>query len=163
MIRNKNGYINDTAYPLYYFGHGLSYTTFAYAGIRTDKRVADPEEKICISVEVTNTGDREGDEVVQLYFSDEVASMVRPVMELAGFHRISLKPGETKQVTFSMKLSQTAFLNEKMEWVVEKGRIDLLVGASSKDIRERTYVDIKKDAVIDEKTRGFYASVVCDK
>lgn len=163
MIRNKNGYINDTAYPLYYFGHGLSYTTFAYSGIHVDKQEADPEEEIRIGIDVTNTGDREGDEVVQLYFSDEVASMVRPEMELAGFCRISLKPGETKHVTFSMKLSQTAFLNENMEWVVEKGRIDLLIGASSKDIREKTYVDIRKDAVIDGRMRGFYASVVCDK
>ena len=163
MIRNKNGYINDTAYPLYYFGHGLSYTTFAYSGIYVDKQEADPEEEIRIGIDVTNTGDREGDEVVQLYFSDEVASMVRPEMELAGFCRISLKPGETKHVTFSMKLSQTAFLNENMEWVVEKGRIDLLIGASSKDIREKTYVDIRKDAVIDGRMRGFYASVVCDK
>lgn len=163
MIRNKNGYINDTAYPLYYFGHGLSYTTFAYSGIHVDKQEADPEEEISIGIDVTNTGDREGDEVVQLYFSDEVASMVRPEMELAGFSRVPLKPGETKHVTFSMKLSQTAFLNEDMEWVVEKGRIGLLIGASSRDIRERTYVDIRKDAVIDERTRGFYASVVCDK
>ena len=163
MIRNKNGYINDTAYPLYHFGHGLSYTEFAYSDIRVDKSEADPEEEIRIGVSVTNTGDRAGEEVVQLYFSDAVASMVRPSKELAGFGRIPLLPGETKRVTFSMKLSQTAFLNEKMEWVVEKGRIDLLIGASSEDIRGRTYVDIKRDAVIEERTRGFYASVVCDK
>lgn len=163
MIRNKNGYINDTAYPLYRFGHGLSYTEFAYSDISVDKTEVQPEDEIHIGIRVTNTGNREGDEVVQLYFSDRVASMVRPSMELAGFGRISLKPGETKRMTFSMKLSQTAFLNEKMEWVVEKGKIDLLIGASSADIREKTYVDISKDAVIDEKTRGFYASVVCDK
>lgn len=163
MIRNKNGYINDTAYPLYYFGHGLSYTEFTYADISVDRKEADPEEEIHIGIRVTNTGDAEGDEVVQLYFSDAAASMVRPTMELAGFGRISLKPGETKHMTFSMKLSQTAFLNEKMEWVVEKGRIDLLIGASSTDIRERTYVNIRRDAVVEERTRGFYASVVCDK
>ena len=163
MIRNKNGYINDTAHPLYYFGHGLSYTEFSYSGISVDKQEADPEEEILVGVDVTNTGDRTGDEAVQLYFSDETASMVRPVMELAGFCRISLKPGEAKHITFSMKLSQTAFLNENMEWVVEKGRIHLMIGASSKDIRERTYVDVRKEAVVDGRTRGFYAAVICDK
>lgn len=163
MIRNKNGYINDTAYPLYYFGHGLSYTEFTYMGISVDKKEAGPEEEVQIGIDVTNTGDRQGDEVVQLYFSDETASMVRPTLELAGFKRISLMPGEMGHVTFFVKLSQTAFLNEEMEWVVEKGRISFMIGASSRDIRARTSVTISRDAVIDERTRGFYAKAVCDK
>ena len=163
MIRNKNGYINDTAHPLYYFGHGLSYTEFEYDDISIDKKEAGADEEVHIGVNVTNTGGRAGDEVVQLYFSDETASMVRPSMELAGFKRVSLQPGEKKRVTFTMKLSQAAFLNGKMEWAVEKGKIRFLIGASSRDIRGEVSVIVKEDAVVDGKTRGFYAAAVCDK
>lgn len=163
MIRNKNGYINDTAHPLYYFGHGLSYTEFEYDDISIDKKEAGADEEVHIDVNVTNTGGRAGDEVVQLYFSDETASMVRPSMELAGFKRVSLQPGEKKRVTFTMKLSQAAFLNGKMEWAVEKGKIRFLIGASSRDIRGEVSVIVKEDAVVDGKTRGFYAAAVCDK
>ncbi len=157
MIRNPNGYINDTAYPLYNFGHGLSYTTFDYSNLRIRERVVSAEDEIEISADILNTGERDGEEVVQLYFSDEVASMVRPSLELAGFCRIFLKKGEKRTVTFQMKVSQTAFLNEAMEWIVEKGEITLLLGASSQDIRLRGSVTITDTQKIDERTRGFYA------
>lgn len=157
MIRNKNGYINDTAFPLYYFGHGLSYTEFSYSELCVEKEKVAPEETLTVTLKVTNTGGCDGDEVVQLYVSDDAASMVRPSMELAGFCRVSLKKGETKKLRFEMKASQFAFLNQDMEWIVEKGGMTVLAGASSCDIRLKGHFEITKTAAVDGKTRGFYA------
>lgn len=157
MIRNKNGYINDTAYPLYYFGHGLSYTTFHYSDARIDRTKVTAKDVMNISVAVENTGDVAGDEVVQLYFTDQTASMVRPTMELAGFKRIFLKPGEKKEVTFQMRVSQMAFLNRDNQWVVEKGAVTFSLGASCADIRETLQAEVTESALVDERTRGFYA------
>lgn len=157
MIRNKNGYINDTAYPLYYFGHGLSYTQFEYSNAQIENSKVTADGEISVSVDIKNIGKLDGDEVIQLYYSDDVASMVRPTMELAGFKRISLKVGEKKRVTFQMKVSQMAFLDEKMKWVIEKGTVSLLIGASCNDIRAKLTVEVMDSIVVDEKTRGFYA------
>ena len=162
MIRNKNGYINDTAEPLYYFGHGLSYTEFTYSDLQTDKKNINPDDTVKVTFTVKNTGEYDGAEVAQLYFSDKVASMVRPTKELAGFVRIFLKKGEKKKVVFEIKVSQFAFLDEEMKWKVEKGEIELLVGASCEDIRLSDIVSISEDDYIDGKTRGFYEkAVVC--
>lgn len=161
MIRNKNGYINDTAFPLYYFGHGLSYTSFAYSDLEVETPEVAPEGEIRVSLTVTNTGERDGEEVVQLYVSDDVASMVRPTMELAGFCRISVKKGENRRVRFAMKATQFAFLNEKMEWIVEKGSMTVKAGASAGDIRLQGSFAITETKVIDGKTRGFYAEKRC--
>ena len=157
MIRNKNGYINDSAFPLYYFGHGLSYTTFAYSDLEIAEKELSPEEELEVTVKVTNTGEYDGEEVVQLYVSDDVASMVRPTMELAGFTRVFIPKGESRTVRFKMKATQFAFLNEAMEWTVEKGTMTVKVGASSADIRLEDQFTITQTRVIDGKTRGFYA------
>ena len=158
MIRNKNGYINDTAFPLYDFGYGLSYTTFTYSDFRAESYEVAPDGEICVSLKVKNTGPAEGDEVVQLYVSDDISSMVRPERELAGFCRIRLQPGEEKRVCFRMKTSQIAFLDEQMNWVVEKGTYTLMAGASCEDIRQSLTVSVLSTAVIDCRTRGFYAN-----
>lgn len=160
MIRNKNGYINDTAYPLYYFGHGLSYTTFDYSDARIDRTEVAAKDIMNISVTVENTGNVAGDEVVQLYFTDQTASMVRPTMELAGFKRISLEPGEKKEVIFQMKVSQMAFLDRDNRWVVEKGAVTFSIGSSCADIRQRLYAEVTESAQVDERTRGFYAQAM---
>lgn len=157
MIRNKNGYINDTAYPLYYFGHGLSYTTFAYCNVWVDQPQVTAQDILYIHVTVENTGNLPGDEVVQLYYTDQTASMVRPTMELAGFKRIGLEPGERKEVTFQMKVSQMAFLNREDRWVVEKGMVTLSIGTSCADIRKTLQVEVTESGEVDERTRGFYA------
>lgn len=157
MIRNKMGYINDTAFPLFDFGYGLSYTTFEYSDLRTQKDTAGPDEMIRVSVKVKNTGTYAGDEVVQLYFSDDVSSMVRPDRELAGFCRVFLEPGEEKTVCFEMKASQFAFLDEQMRWVVEKGTFTLMAGASCEDIRLKRKITVTQTAQVDCRTRGFYA------
>lgn len=160
MIENPNGYVNATAFPLYCFGHGLSYTTFSYSEFTVEKATVEPEENVRCRVKVTNTGAYDGDEVVQLYFSKKVASMVRPERELAAFKRVHLKKGETKEVTFEMKASQFVFLDMEMKWKIEKGRYELMVGSSCEDIRGKDHFEIASDAWIDGRTRGFYGKAL---
>lgn len=157
MIRNPNGYINDIAFPLFYFGHGLSYTEFKYSNMQIANHKLGTFDTIQISVDVTNVGEYDGDEVVQLYFSDEISSMVRPSIELAGFKRLFLSKGETKTVCFDMEVNQSAFLDENMKWIVEEGNLNIMVGASSNDIRLKDKVYITDTQYIDPKNRGFYA------
>lgn len=157
MIRNKNGYINDTAFPLYYFGHGLSYTQFRYSGLKIEKNRLSAEDELKATVQIENTGSCDGAEIVQFYIADKTASMVRPVMELAGFRRVSLKRGEKKEVSLKMKLSQCAFLDRNMKWIVEAGEMELLCGSSCADIRCGQSFEITDTMEVDEKTRGFYA------
>ncbi len=97
--------------PRYYFGHGLSYTAFEYSDLRISEKEIDAQGSVRIAATVSNVGECEGDEVVQLYLIDRYASMTRPVKELAGFKRISLKPGEKKRVVFEVFASQTAGRN----------------------------------------------------
>lgn len=150
-------YVNCPHTPRYPFGFGLSYTTFAYDDLQLDRREVEPDGTVNISVRVTNTGSVAGTEVVQLYLRDPHASMVRPNMELQGFARVALKPGESKTVTFAIAPSQTAFLNSKNEWLIEKGEIEVLVGRSSADICCRDAFTITESAVIDGRTRRFYS------
>lgn len=157
MIRNPNGYINDVAEPLYHFGYGLSYTEFSYSDIETDKEEYTANETVKIRVTVTNTGDYDGDEIVQLYYSDETASMVRPTIELAGFCRVNIIRAASKTIEFSMKILQTAFIGEDDKWVVEKGKLKLMIGAASNDIRLRKEIFITETKEVDCRTRGFYA------
>ncbi len=123
--------------PLYPFGHGLSYASFAYADLAIDRPSIGPDQSVAISLSVTNTGKIAADEVVQLYMRDPVASVARPVKELRGFVRLPLKPGETRRVTFHLHARQTALWKTADQWRVEAGRIDVMVGASSEDIRLR--------------------------
>jgi beta-glucosidase len=120
--------------PLYAFGHGLSYTEFKYGDLAQSATSVAPGERIDIAITVENTGGVASDEVVQLYVRDPVASISRPVLELRGFKRIELAPGARKRVTFSLSPEQLAFWN-KGSWVIEAGRIDFWVGASSADLR----------------------------
>lgn len=150
-------YVEGSKEPLYYFGEGMSYTSFEYTGLRVKKSVS-ANESVELSCGITNTGDRAGEEVVQVYVTDELSSMVRPAQELAGFYRVSLAPGETKTVHFSMRADQFAFLDREMRWVVEAGMMTVKVGASAKDIRLKDMFEIMDTAYIDGKKRGFYAS-----
>ena len=150
-------YVDLPHTPRYYFGHGLSYTTFKYSNLKIDKKEVAPYSTVDICVDVTNTGSAAGDEVVQLYLRDRYASMTRPVMELVGFKRLYLLPGERKKVRFVVDMSQTAFLDRKMKWKIEAGDIDVFVGASSADIRLEDSFKITDDLIVDGKTRGFYA------
>ena len=152
-----DSYVDLPHTPRYYFGHGLSYTTFEYSNLKLNKEKFEPSDMLEISADIRNIGSVAGDEIVQLYICDRCSSMVRPVKELAGFRRIPLEPGEKKTVTFRMKMSQLSFLDTEMKWKVEAGDMDIMVGASSEDIRLRSGFEIISDMHVDGKTRGFYA------
>jgi beta-glucosidase len=124
-------YIDLPVTPLFPFGHGLSYTTFGYTDLRLGAPRLTPTGTQRVSITVTNTGTREGAEVVQLYVHDEVASVTRPVRALAGFRRVSLKPGEARTVDFQLTSKELGFYNRDMKFVVEPGKFRVFVGGSS--------------------------------
>lgn len=150
-------YVDLPHTPRYHFGYGLSYTTFAYEDLRISAVEIGPADSIVIEADIKNTGRCTGDEVVQLYLSDQYASMVRPVKELAGFKRVTLCPDETKTVMFTVEAGQMAFLDCEMRWKVEKGAYTIEIGSSSQDIRLSGTYRITDDAWIDGKNRAFYA------
>ncbi len=127
----RRGYLFTTQAPLFPFGHGLSYTTFAYADLRLSSTQIHIGESCTAQVEVRNTGNRAGDEVVQLYIHDQVASLTRPVKELKGFKRITLQPGEAQIVIFTITSDDLSFLDYQMQRVVEPGLFDVMIGGSS--------------------------------
>jgi beta-glucosidase len=129
----RRGYLFDSADPLFAFGFGLSYTTFACSNLRLERSEIAAGESARVLVDVTNTGSRPGDEVVQLYVRDVVTSVTRPVKELKGFQRISLGPGETRTVTFDVTPDHLAFYDIDMVYRVEPGEFRLMVGSSSRD------------------------------
>ncbi|WP_407532507.1 glycoside hydrolase family 3 C-terminal domain-containing protein [Elizabethkingia miricola] len=124
--------------PLFSFGHGLSYTTFEYGKVRADKTQMAQDGKITFTVSIKNTGKREGAEVAQLYISDLKSSVPRPVKELKGFGKINLKPGEQKEVSFTIDKSALSFFDAAThQWIAEPGEFEALVGASSSDIKTK--------------------------
>ncbi len=152
-------YVDMPHTPRYYFGYGLSYTTFKYSDFKIDQKCLRPEDVVRLELTVENTGERAGDEVVQLYVVDKFASATRPVKELAGFKRVTLESGEKSTLTFEFKASQMAFLDRSMRWKVEKGEFEVQVGSSSEDIRLKDTYLVTEDAWVDGKHRGFYAKV----
>ncbi|MCD8035529.1 MAG: glycoside hydrolase family 3 C-terminal domain-containing protein [Alistipes sp.] len=120
---------------IYPFGYGLSYTTFAYKNLRISPEPSRTQGSFRVSCEVTNTGDRRGDEVVQLYISDKFSSVVTYESVLRGFERVTLEPGETKRVSFEITPSHLELLDSNMNWTVEPGEFEIRIGASSEDIR----------------------------
>ena len=129
----RSSYIDSPNSPLYPFGYGLSYTTFKYANAKISSDKLQVGGSLTASVEVTNTGDVSGEEVVQLYLRDRVGSVVRPVKELKGFKKIHLKAGETRTVEFSIDEEMLKMYNIDMEWVAEPGEFDLWIATSSAD------------------------------
>jgi beta-glucosidase len=122
--------------PLFPFGFGLSYTTFDYGPLSLSARQIGPDDTLQVSVEITNTGQRTGKEVVQLYVRDQQASLQRPEKELKAFAKVQLEPGERKMVTLSIARDALAYYDDLAhEWVAEAGEFEVLVGASSQDIR----------------------------
>lgn len=129
---------------VYPFGYGLSYTTFNYSNLNTDKKTYDQADTIQATFTLTNTGDREGTEVAQLYVSDPVCSVMRPVKELKGFKKVFLKPGESRRITLDIPVSSLAFYSEaQSQFVVEPGEFILQLGASASDITQRISVEVK--------------------
>lgn len=131
--------------PLFPFGHGLSYTTFKYGKAVADRKVMGMDETLTVTVPVTNTGNREGAEVVQLYISDLKSSLPRPVKELKRFSKVKLAPGETKEVTFTFGKDALSFFDDtRHEWVAEPGKFEAVVAASAMDIKSKVSFELKK-------------------
>jgi beta-glucosidase len=129
--------------PLYPFGHGLSYTTYAYSNLQISPPTQNRSGNIQVSLDVQNTGTHAGAEIVQLYLSPDVTSVVYYDSVLRGFERVSLKPGEQASVRFTLSPQDLMILNRDMQWVVEPGRFQVLAGASSEDIRLRGSFNIR--------------------
>jgi len=129
------GYRFESSEPLFPFGYGLSYTTFEYTNLQVSPEKIGPGGKAAVSVEVTNTGNRTGDEVVQMYIRDVISSVARPVKELKGFKRITLEQGETKTVTLEITPDKLEFLDEHMEMTVEPGIFEIMIGTNSQDVK----------------------------
>ena len=130
-------YADMSPLPLWEFGFGLSYTSFEYSNLQIIPGAVGTYGEVLISVDVKNTGERKGNEVVQLYLRDLIASVTVPVKELKGFEKIMLEPGGKKTVQFSLNHEALSFYNQHMELVVEPGTFKVMVGSSSEDIRLR--------------------------
>jgi len=129
----RRGYLFDDVTPLYPFGYGLSYTTFAIQNVRLEKKKIRPNGSTRVFADVTNTGKREGAEVVQMYIRDVVSSATRPVKELKGFQKVTLRPGEKKTISFEITADLLTFYDVNMNYVVEPGEFTIMIGSSSRD------------------------------
>ncbi|WP_288243177.1 glycoside hydrolase family 3 N-terminal domain-containing protein [uncultured Chryseobacterium sp.] len=138
-----NDYYDLSGEPLYPFGFGLSYTTFEISDLQLNKTKYSENDTIVAKVTVKNTGSKAGSEVVQLYVKDLLASVSRPVIELKGFQKIYLQPGESKQVSIKIPVKELQFLDEKMNWIVEKGTYRIFVGNSSKNLPLKQNIEIE--------------------
>jgi beta-glucosidase len=130
-------YLDLTGQPLFPFGFGLAYTSFEYSALAIEPATIPPAGTARVKCRVRNTGSRAGDEVVQVYVRDVVASLARPVIELKGFRRIHLRPGEEAEVSIDLGPPELRMLDDRLQWIVEPGLFRVLVGSSSKDIRLR--------------------------
>lgn len=135
----RSNYLDVTNEPLYPFGYGLSYTTFSYGDIKLSAPSFKAGESIKATVTVTNTGKYEGKEVVQLYTRDMVGSITRPVKELKSFQKISLKPGESREVTFTISAEDLKFYNAELQYVAEPGDFKLFIGTNSRDLKSADF------------------------
>lgn len=137
--RNTSKYLDVPWTPLYPFGHGLSYTTFTYGTPRLSRTAMRATDTLVVQVDVSNTGQRAGDEVVQLYLRDDVGSVTRPVKELRGFRRVTLRPGERATVAFTLRTDDLAFYDQRMDRVAEPGSFTVFVGGSSAELKEARF------------------------
>lgn len=138
FTKYRSAYLDIDNAPLFPFGYGLSYTTFNYGDIELDATQMTANEQIKATVTVSNTGDYDAEEIVQLYIHDPVASISRPVKELKGFQRISLKKGESKNVEFTITTDLLKFYNNNLDFVAEPGEFEVMIGSNSRDTKSRT-------------------------
>ena len=134
-IRYKSAYLDAPNTPRYAFGHGLSYTTFRYDNLQLSQPTMTADQRVRVQFRVTNTGTRPGEEVAQLYLHDVVASVARPLKELKGFQKLTLKPGESQTVAFTIDRATLSFYNQQLAWAAEPGDFQLFIGSASDDIR----------------------------
>ncbi|MDB4927266.1 MAG: beta-glucosidase [Mucilaginibacter sp.] len=139
MNKYKSRYIDSPNEPLYPFGYGLSYTTFSYSPIKLNTNVMNNAGNIRASITVSNTGDHDGEEVVQMYIQDIYGSITRPVKELKGFQKIFLKKGESKVVTFNINVNDLKFYNADLKYTAEPGDFKIFIGTNSSDVIESKF------------------------
>ncbi len=135
-------YVDESSTPLYPFGYGLSYTKFDYSNLTITPRT-EKCDSATVSLTVSNTGERDGDEVVQMYVADKVASVAQPQITLRGFQKVNLKAGESRRVTFTLGFDELSIINADMKRVIEPGDFDIMIGASSQDIRLKDKLSVK--------------------
>ena len=136
----RSNYIDVPNTPLYPFGYGLSYTTYEYGDLKLDKSSITENQKIKVSVDVKNTGNYDGEEVVQLYIRDLVGSVARPVKELKCFQKVLIRKSETKTINFEIGVEDLKFYNSDLKWVAEKGDFQVMVGTNSDDVKKANFI-----------------------
>ena len=137
-------YYNLSGLPLFPFGFGLSYTTFEYSNMQLSKNNITQKDTSIVTCNIKNTGNKAGDEVVQLYIHDMLASVARPVMELKGFQRIHLNAGESKEISFLITPAMLSMLDKDLKTIIEPGDFRIMIGASSRDMRLKETLTIKE-------------------
>ena len=155
----REAYVDGSNLPLWPFGYGLSYTTFELRGLSLDRAAMGMDDEVAISIDVGNIGALDGDEVVQLYARDVVASVTRPVQQLCGFCRISVAAGEWRTVTFHLAAEQLAFTGRDGRLRLEPGTIELMIGTSSMDIRGRANLELVGETRLLEGRSRFFSEV----
>lgn len=158
----SGGYVDDTNQPLFPFGHGLSYTTFDVSPMRLSSEELPTDGGVDVSCTVTNTGDRAGDQTVQLYYHFSNAHVIRPNMQLIAFKRVHLEKGESKTVTFHVKAAVLGYYNEEMVFGVEPGKAELMLGVSAMDITDRKPITLTGNAVDLMGKRSYTCEVTSD-
>jgi beta-glucosidase len=158
----KGDYVDSPAEPLYPFGHGLSYTTFDLSDARVETPSVGWNESIVVRVRVRNTGRRAGEEVVQLYVRDPVATITRPVLELKSFVRLELGAGESRTVTFRVPAGQLGFHDRSLAYVVEPGAFELFVGTSSDELVDAGTATVVEDPAGAPPEKAFDGAVSVD-
>ena len=143
VFQYQTGYIDVPNAPRYAFGYGLSYTTFKYADLKLDKSTMAKTGTINASFTLTNIGSKAGEEVVQLYLHDPVASVVQPTKKLKGFQKVALNPGESKTITFAINNETLAFYNQQLKWDSEPGKFKVMIGGSSDDLKLQAEFQLK--------------------
>jgi beta-glucosidase len=155
----REHYVETNAKPLFPFGFGMSYTEFAFSNLQLDSQNVQAGEQVRIHIDVTNTGQRAGDEVVQSYIRQSGTSVTRPVKELKGFKRITLQAGESKTLTFTLGVNQLAFYDTNMRFVIEPGMIDVMVGNASDSIHATGQFEIGGPCTEVSDNKAYFSGV----
>jgi len=138
----RSAYTDLSIYPRYEFGYGLSYTNYEYSDLHLDKHKLHADEKLEVSFTLTNNGKYSGEEIVQLYLHDLVSSIARPVLELKDFVKTELKPGESEKISFTIDKEKLSFYNNNLEWTAEPGEFEIMIGASSRNIKLKDRIEL---------------------
>ena len=141
----KSNYLDISNDPLYPFGYGLSYTKFSYSPLSLSSANISPARPVVVKLTVTNTGNFDGEETVQLYIRDMVASVTQPVKELKKFHKLFLKKGESREVSFTLTTEELKYINSDLKWVYDPGAFKIFVGGNSRDVVESDLMGVSSD------------------